>query len=134
LKLVQLALSESAEIVVSKTIPAGTYFTSAKTIAAGSEATTSVFVAVICQLVDSAGTPHFGEVEEAIDTSEWAQQLSEAGGGHFAGAATMELQGQLTTTEPTTLALVCIPIEGTKGATVDVLDSQVSALQTTANK
>ena len=131
----KLALSENAEIVVTKTIPAGTYFASAKTIAGGGEATSAVFVVVVCELVDSASTPHFEESSEAIDTSEWAQQLSYTGSGtSYAGAATLELQGQLTTTEPTTLALVCIPIEGTKEATIDVFASQVSALQTTANK
>ena len=101
----------------------------------GGDAKSAVLVAVVCQLVDSANTPHFGEPSEAIDISEWFQQLSYPGSGtEYVGASTMEMQGQLTTTEPTTLAVVCIPIEGTKEATVEALDSQVSALQTTANK
>jgi hypothetical protein len=134
LGLVALALSENAEIVVSKTIPAGNYFASAKTVVGG-DAKSAVLVAVVCQLVDSANTPHFGEPTEAIDTSEWFQQLSYTGSGtEYTGGSTMEMQGQLTTTEPTTLALVCIPIEGTKEATVDALDAQVSALQTTVNR
>ncbi len=45
----------------------------------------------------------------------------------------MEMQGQLTTTQSTTLALVCAPIEGTKEANVEVFVSRISALQTTAN-
>ena len=59
LGLVALALSENAEIVVSKTIPAGSYFASAKAVVGG-DAKSAVLVAVVCQLVDSANTPHFG--------------------------------------------------------------------------
>ncbi len=74
------------------------------------------------------------EPKEALDVGEWAQQLSEQSPTEWEGAATMEMQGQLTTTAPTTLALVCDPIEGTKEATIEAFASQVSALQTTANK
>jgi len=129
-----LALSETGDIVITKTIPAGTYFVSGKTIVGGDEAKSSVFVVVICELVDSASTPKLMEPKEALDIGEWVQQLSEQSATDYVGAATMEMQGQLTTTGPTTLALVCDPIEGTKEATIDAFASEVSALQTTANK
>jgi len=129
-----LALSETGDIIVSKTIPAGTYFVSGKTVVGGDEAKKAVFVAVICELVDSASTLRVVEPKEAIDIGEWAQELAEQSATDFVGVTTMEMQGQLTTTEPTTLALVCDPIEGSKEATVDAFASEVSALQTTANK
>jgi hypothetical protein len=128
-----LSVAETGDIVVAKTIPAGTYFVSGKTIIGGVEAKSAVFVVVICELVDSSSTPHVVEPPAAIDIGEWVQQLSN-GGSEWEGAATMAMQGQLTTTEPTTLALVCAPVEGTKEATIDAFASQVSALQTTANK
>ncbi|MGP0101927.1 MAG: hypothetical protein ACLPUT_09975 [Solirubrobacteraceae bacterium] len=129
-----LGASETGDIVVSKTIPAGTYFVSGKTVVGGLKGKSAVFVVVICELVDSSSTPRLMEPTEAIDIGEWVQQLSEQSVTEWEGAATMEMQGQLTTTEPTTLALVCDPIEGTKEATIDAFASQVSALQTTANK
>ncbi len=128
-----LAPSEAGDIVVLKTIPAGTYFVSGKADVAGTEGKAAVFVVVICELVDSSSTPRLMEPKEAIDIGEWVQQLSNSGTG-WEGATTMEMQGQLTTTVPTVLALVCDPVEGSKEATIDAFASQVSALQTTANK
>jgi hypothetical protein len=128
-----LGASETGDIVVSKTIPAGTYFVSGKTVVGGTAKKTKVFVGVICELVDSSSTPRLVEPKEAIDLGEWVQQLSEKGTESL-GATTMEMQGQLTTTVPTTLALVCDPIEGSTEATIEAAASEVSALQTTANK
>ncbi|MGO9760131.1 MAG: hypothetical protein ACLP1Q_02575 [Solirubrobacteraceae bacterium] len=128
-----LAASETGDIVVIKAIPAGTYFVSGKAVVGGTEAKSAVFVAVICELVDSSTTPHLMEPKEAIDLGEWVQQLSDSG-TEWVGATTMEMQGQLTTTGPTVLALVCDPVEGAKEATFDAFASQVSALQTTANE
>jgi hypothetical protein len=125
---------ETGEIVVSETIPAGSYFVSAKTIIGGSEAKSAVFVATICELVDSASTPRLVELNEAIDVGEWAQTLSEAAAKDWVAAGTMSLQGQLTTTQPTTLALDCLAPEGAKEAKVEAVASQVSALQTTKNE
>jgi hypothetical protein len=128
-----LSVTETGDIVITKTIPAGTYFVSGKTIVGGTEAKSAVFVVVICELVDSSSTVSLVEPAAAIDVGEWVQQLSNSG-TEWEGAATMEMQGQLTTTEPTTLALVCAPVEGAKEATIDAFASQVSALQTTQNK
>jgi len=129
----KLGVSETGDVVLTKAIPAGTYFASAKTVVAAIEGKAAVFVVVICELVDSSSTVHLVEPGEAIDIGEWIQALPSSG-PQFEGASTMEMQGQLTTTAVTTLALICAPIEGTKEASFDAVASQLSALQTTENK
>jgi len=122
------------ETILSKTLPAGSYFVSAQSTLFGVEAKTAVFVAVACGLADSAMTPSIKEPKETIDESVWTQQLSFTGvGTEYEASTDMALQGQLTTTAPTTLALICIAIEGTKEAGIATFDPQLSALQTTAN-
>jgi hypothetical protein len=129
-----LTESEKGDTVVAKTIPAGSYLVSATTVVgAGKGKKAGVFVFVVCELVDTTGTPGFVELPATLGLGEWAQALAESGPGEFAGAGTMAMQGQLTTTQPTTLALLCDPIEGIKEATFDAAGSEVSALQTTAN-
>jgi hypothetical protein len=129
-----LAASEKGDVVVSKTIPAGSYFVNAKTVVGAAQATKAVFVGVICELVDTSGTVGVVELPQALDLGEWQQQLSNSSGSEYDAASTIAMQAQLTTTEPTTLALVCVAIEGSKEATVLAVGSQLSALQTTANK
>jgi hypothetical protein len=131
---VNLALSEKGDVVVTKTIPAGTYFVNAKTVIGATEATKAVFVVAICELVDTAGTVGLVELPGALDVSEWLQQLSNSFGSEYEGGATLAMQAQLTTTEPTTLAMVCVPAEGSKEAKIVAVAAQLSALQTTANK
>jgi hypothetical protein len=131
---VTLGLSEKGTVVLTKTIPAGTYFVNAKTVIGATEATTAVFVVAICELVDSAGTVGLVEFPSALDLGEWLQQLSNSTGSEYEGGTTMTMQAQLTTTEATTLAMICVPIEGSKEAKVVAIASQLSALQTTANK
>jgi hypothetical protein len=131
---VDLALSEKGDVVVTKTIPAGTYFVNAKIVIGATEATKAVFVVAICELVDTAGTVGLVELPSALDVSEWLQQLSNSTGSEYEGGTTLAMQAQLTTTEPTTLAMVCVPAEGSKEAKVVALAAQLSALQTTANK
>jgi hypothetical protein len=128
-----LAATEKGDVVVTKTIPAGTYFVNAKTIVGG-EATKLVFVGVICEIVDSSGTVGVVELPQALDLSEWQQPLGNSSGSEYSGASTIAMQAQLTTTEPTTLAMVCAAIEGSKEAKIVAVGSQLSALQTTANK
>ena len=89
---------------------------------------------VLCELVDTPGTVSIVEPPQALDISEWLQELSNSSGSEYSGASTLPLQTQLTTTEATTLAIVCAPIEGSKEAKVIAVGSQLSALQTTANK
>jgi hypothetical protein len=126
---------EADTLVIAKSIPAGSYFVSAKLVLGASEAKKAVFVGVICELVDTPGTPVAVEFEKALDVGEWAQGLSESEvKGEFTGATTIQLQGQLTTTEPTSLGLVCAALAGSKEAKIEAFASQISALQTTANK
>lgn len=130
-----LGESERGDIVVAKTIPAGSYLVSATTVVgAGKGESVGVFAFVLCELVDTSGTPAFVEPPAALGLGEWAQALAESGTGEIFGAGTIAMQGQLTTTQPTTLALLCDPLEGVKEATFDAAGSDVSALQTTANK
>jgi hypothetical protein len=128
-----LSETEKGDVVVAKTIPAGSYLVSATTIVGAGKGTGAALMAVLCEIVDTPGTPILVEFPSALDIAEWLQQLS-ISGSEYAGASTLALQAQLTTTEPTTLALVCAPIEGAKEATVDAFGSSVSALQTSANK
>lgn len=132
----ELAGGENGDVVVSKTIPAGTYFVNANTVIGAAGATTAVFAAVVCELVDSSGTVSIVEFPKALDIGEWLQQLSksESAGSEYEGATTIAMQTQLTTTEPTTLAMICGVIEGSKEAKFLAAASQLSALQTTANK
>jgi hypothetical protein len=130
-----LTESEKGDTVVAKTIPAGSYLVSATTVVgAGKAKKVGVFAFVLCELVDTPGTPGFVEPPAALGLGEWAQALAESGSGEIAGVGTVAMQGQLTTTQPTTLALLCDPIEGIKEATFDAAASVVSALQTTANE
>ena len=130
-----LPVTETGDVVLSETLPAGSYFVNAKTVIGGTEASSAVFVAVICELVDTPGTPVFVEFSKALDLSEWAQRLAEGDiKGHYEAATTIAMQTRLITTQPTTLALMCAPLDGGKEATVEAFASQISALQTTANR
>jgi hypothetical protein len=128
-----LSESEKGEVIVAKTIPAGSYLASATTTIGAGKGKGPVMMMILCELIDTPGTPSLVEPPAALDVGEWLQQLSNAG-SEYEGASTLAMQGQLTTTEPTTLALVCAPVLGAKEATVDSFGSSVSALQTTANK
>jgi hypothetical protein len=130
---VSLAEGEKGAVVVAETIPAGSYFVSAKTVVIAVKGKSGVSVGVVCELVDTTGTPAIVEIPDALDESIWFQGLSQSG-SEWEAVTTLALQGQLTTTEATTLALVCLPAVGSKEATVLVGDAEVSALQTTANK
>jgi hypothetical protein len=127
-----LAPTTTGDLVVSKTIPAGSYLVSADTVALAIEAKSPLTVAVACELVDTTGTPVFVESNEAIDLGDWVGSLAKLGSS-YEGAASLHMQGQLTTTQSSTLALLCTAIEGGKEATVDVYASHLNALQTTAN-
>jgi hypothetical protein len=124
----------ASEVVVTKTIPAGSYFVNAKTVIGATDATTAVFVGVICELVDTSGTVGVVELPQALDLGEWQQQLSNSFGTEYDAATTLAMQAQLTTTEATTLAMVCAAVNGSKEAKFFAVASQLSALQTTANK
>ncbi len=127
-------LAAGAEtVVLSKTLPAGSYFVSAQSTVAVGEAKSIALVALVCGIADSAGTPAIVESSPPLDESVWLQELVETSAGKWGGETDMALEAQLTTTVPTTLALICAPIEGTTGATVEAFDPQLSALQTTAN-
>jgi hypothetical protein len=129
-----LASTPTGDLIVAKTIPAGSYLVSGNTVALAIEAKSAVTVSVACELVDTTGTPVFVESDEAVDIGNWAQSLAKQGTtSSFDGASTIQMQGQLTTTQSTTLALICAPVEGSKEATVDVFASRINALQTTAN-
>jgi hypothetical protein len=122
-----------SEVVVTKTIPAGSYFVNAKTVV-GADAKAVVFVGVICELVDTSGTVGVVELPQALDLGEWQQQLANVSGTEYDAATTLAMQTQLTTTEPTTLGIVCVPVNGSKEAKFFAVASQLSALQTTADK
>jgi hypothetical protein len=129
-----LVTTTTGDVVVARTIPAGSYLVSANTVALAIEAKGPVTVSVSCEIVDTTGTPMFVETDQAIDVGDWDQSLAKQGTtSSYQGASTIQMQGQLTTTQSTTLALICAPIEGNKEATVDVFVSRISALQTTAN-
>jgi len=131
--LVMLGEGETGSVVASRTIPAGSYFVSAKTVVGAIKGKAATFLAVICELVDTTGTPSITEAASALDAAEWVGQLANSG-TEFGGATTLALQGQLTTTQPTTLALLCGVAVGAKEATFLAVSSQLNALQTTANK
>jgi hypothetical protein len=130
---VNLAEGEKGAVVAAKTIPAGSYFVSAKTVVIAVKGKSGVSVGVVCELVDTTGTPAIVEIPDALDESIWFQGLSQSA-SEWEAVTTLALQGQLTTTEATTLALVCLPVVGSKEATIEAGDAEVSALQTTANK
>ncbi|HSZ12927.1 MAG TPA: hypothetical protein VK790_02710 [Solirubrobacteraceae bacterium] len=124
------------DVVLSRTLPAGSYLVSAQVTLLAGEAKTPLFVVVACGIADSAGTPEILEpAGKAIDESVWLQTLAPTGtAGEYGGDTDMPLQAQLTTTTSTTLALICVPIEGTTGVVFKAFDPQLSALQTTANE
>jgi hypothetical protein len=130
---VELAIG-GEDLVLSKTLPAGTYLVAAQTTLVVSEAKTSTLEVIACGIADSAGTPAFVEpAGKALDESVWLQTLTSISAGVFGASTDVALQIQLTTTAPTTLALICEPIEGTSEGVTEAFDSQLSALQTTAN-
>lgn len=124
------------DVVLSRTLPAGSYLVSAQVTLLVGEAKTPLFVVVACGIADSAGTPEILEpAGKAIDESVWLQTLTTTGtAGEYGGDTDMPLQAQLTTTTPTTLALICVPLDGTTGDAFRAFDPQLSALQTTANE
>jgi hypothetical protein len=128
---VMLTPGEKGDVVLTKAIPAGSYLVSGKTVVGGT-AEKAVFLGIICELVDTTGAPALVAPPLALDLGEWAQQLSSTGSG-FTAAGTIVMQGQLTTTQPSTIAMLCDPAEDEEG-TASAVASQLSALQTTANK
>jgi hypothetical protein len=126
-----LTNSEAGSLVATKAIPAGSYLISAKAIIGGN-AKSAVFVGVLCELLDSSGTPALVEPPAALDLGEWAQTLS-LNDAEYSGAGMIEMQSQITTTQPTTVALGCAALSGGEEAMVEAFSSQVNALQVTAN-
>jgi hypothetical protein len=125
----------SEDVVLSKTLPAGTYFVTAQTTLLVSEAKASTLEVLACGIADSTGTPAFLEpAGQALDESVWLQTLTSISSGEFGASTDVALQTQLTTTTPTTLALICTAVEGTSEGVTEAFDSQLSALQTTANE
>lgn len=124
--------SGGEDVVLSKTLPAGSYFVTAQTTLLVAEAKSTAFVVIACGIADSAGTPAILEpAGKALDESVWLQDLIKTGSSTEYGADTdMALQAQLTTT---TLALICAPIEGATEGLTEAFDPQLSALQMTAN-
>jgi hypothetical protein len=130
-----VALAKGGEdLVLSKTLPAGSYLVTAQTTLVVSEVKTSMLEVLACGLADSTGTPAFVEpAGQALDESVWLQTLMSISSGVFGASTDVALQTQLTTSAPTTLALICEPIEGASEGVTEAFDSQLSALQTTAN-
>jgi len=126
--------SGAEDVIASETLPAGSYFVSSNSTLLALKATKAgVLVAVACGIADSAGTPSIKKPNETIDESVWFQELFKSG-AEYEAVAGMGLQGQLTTTAPTTLALICEGLEGATEATIELFDPRLSALQTTANE
>lgn len=130
---VTLAEPPATDIVASKTIPAGSYLVSAKTVLGATKGKAAVLVGALCELIDSPGTPGLVEPPAALDVAEWLTQLVKVSGTEFEAATTLQAQAQLTTTQPTTLAMLCAPIAGGEEATFVAIASQLNALQTSAN-
>jgi hypothetical protein len=124
---------EVETVIVSKTLPAGSYFVTASSAILAQEAGKAVVSAVSCGISDSAATPSIKEPKETLDESIWLAELASTGTEYQGGGSTA-LQAQLTTTAPTTLALICVSFFSNPTTSVEMIDPQLSALQTTADE
>ncbi len=124
-----VALLEAAPITVllSKTVPPGSYSISAKTLLVG-ESVKAGFVLTSCAIVDTPGTA-FSETHATLDISGWEAPLGERVKGEFKSVVTLPSSGTLTSTVTSTLSLVCVNFSGPEGAAVRALSTQLSAIQ-----
>jgi hypothetical protein len=117
--------------LVSKVIPPGSYYLSAKVLFAA-EAATAGFIEVLCALSSSPGTA-VASTGNTIDVSVLNTPLFERGASEFSVTSELVFQGALSTPVTSTVALYCGLLNGGKGLTVRAGLAQLGALETTSN-
>jgi len=112
--------------ILTKTVPAGSYVVSAKTVVS-SAATAGIKAAGVCELLD-------GGPGAELDRSGWDAELAEVNPASFIGEATLSLQAAVTVKATTALSLVCSDLSPDEDAqTIAAASSQIAATQTTQN-
>jgi hypothetical protein len=113
--------------ILTKTVPAGSYIVSAKTVVS-STATAETRAAAVCELLD-------GGPGAVVDTAGWDTGLVEEVPGTFIGEATLSLEAAVTVKATTVLSLVCSdPTSDPSGETLKAAASQIVAVETSQNK
>jgi hypothetical protein len=113
-------------VVLTKTIPPGSYLISAKTIAAA-EGYGGV-AQLNCGLTISVGKEQLPGML-AVDASAWIAPLEKLAGGEYAADSTLSMLTPFTLPVTTTLGLICGTFESSPGVTISVSYSVLSALQ-----
>lgn len=111
--------------VVSKSVPAGNYIVSAKTVVSSS-ATAAIRAAAVCELL-------IGGPGTVADTAGWNTGLAQES-AEFVGEATLSLEAAVTVKAETVLSLVCTDLSpDTNTQTIGAASSQLVAVQTAHN-
>ncbi|MGD0453645.1 MAG: collagen-like protein [Solirubrobacteraceae bacterium] len=109
--------------ILAKTVPAGSYIVSAKTVLSSS-ATLGIRAAGVCELLDGGAV---------VDTSGWDAGLVQES-AKYIGEATLSLQAAVSVKATTVLSLVCSDLSPDEDAQlIGATFSQIAAVQTTQN-
>jgi hypothetical protein len=118
---------EKVAVIVSKVVPPGSYFVSAKTVILA-EAEAAASAALSCGITDSPGTA-YGPEHTTVDISSWESALNPKGAKEFKLVTTLFAQGTMTSTVTSTLALVCVQLSKDPGLQAFAIFSQLGAIQ-----
>ncbi len=109
--------------ILAKTVPAGSYVVSAKTVLSSS-ATLGIRAAGVCELLNGGAV---------VDTSGWDAGLVQES-TKYIGEATLSLQAAVSVKATTVLSLVCSDLSPDEDAQlIGAALSQIAAVQTTQN-
>jgi hypothetical protein len=112
--------------ILTKSLPAGNYIVSAKTVLSSS-ASAVVRVAAVCDLLD-------GGPGSVVDTSGWDAALVEELPGGFIGETTLSFEAAVSLSATASVSLVCTDRSPDKeGQKIGAASSQIVAVQTSQN-
>jgi hypothetical protein len=103
-------LKAGEPLLASKVVPPGIYAVSAKTLLGASSEVEGATTAVLCSLTDTPGTALEGETAE-LDVGGWEAPLAKLGVKNFGAAATIGLEGTLTSKVTSTVVIACGIVE-----------------------
>jgi hypothetical protein len=121
-----VGLSGSPTAVQSKALPAGSYILDGQTTILATSSTSGGLVGATCHLIDTA-------VASFNPAAAWQGALAAPAGANsfFEAETALPLQGMLTTTTPSTVAIQC-SLSSNPGS-VQAFNGFVTAVQTTSN-
>ncbi len=110
--------------ILTKSLPAGNYIITAKTVLSATAATPGIRVVAACELLDGA---------PPLDRSGWDAQLAEDSGTSI-GETTLSMEAAVSLKATTVISLVCSDLSSDEHEKkIAAASSQIVAVQTTQN-